>query len=292
MNQENNFQNNNDVQNNQSLNNNNQTQNVGNNFQQSDMTQNYWQTLNQTNGQTNELSLNSSSNSNNQNFNPKKNNKMILIVVGVVILLIVAVAIYFMFLKKEQSNSNNNQNSNSNINVNDELDDNNKNETNIKIVSAPGQKIYVDCPTSLRTKNRPRTLIMYNSRSSLIGLTFLKANEFEGNIENVVSSINDSFFKDISGYSDGELDGSKIKVINQEYIKVGNYNCIKFVGTAKNKDFDGNEWDSYVYGYSFIINDIPVAVIGIVSDKSQETNMINEIKQNVDAIASTIRTEK
>ncbi len=230
---------------------------------------------------------------NNQNFNPKKNNKMILIVVGVVILLIVAVAIYFMFFKKEQSNRNNNQNSNSNINVNDGKDDdaNDKNLENTKVVSVPGHNIYVNCSMDLRTKEQGRTVLMYSSKDKLVGLTFNKSEEYKGNLDGVVEFLSEKFLQNISNYQDGNYESSRILIESSSKTKINGFDSLKFEGKALNKSNDG-EWNSYVYGYSFIINDIPVAVIGIVSDKSQETNMINEIKQNVDAIASTIRTEK
>jgi len=47
----------------------------------------------------------------------------------------------------------------------------------------------------------------------------------------------------------------------------------------------------YLYGYSFVFEDVPCAIIGVVSDKSQPQEEIDELIAIVDAMMESVRTE-
>lgn len=164
-------------------------------------------------------------------------------------------------------------------------------DENMKVVSIPGREIYIDCLSSLRTKEQGRTVIMYDSKDSLVGLTFNKSDEFVGSITDVLELLNDKFMSNISNYSKGDLDGAKIEVVSQQTSKIAGFECVKFTGTAQNDSPDGN-WNCHVYGYTFVINDVPCAIIGVVSAEEQDEEMVSNIDKTVDNMAASIRTEK
>lgn len=52
-----------------------------------------------------------------------------------------------------------------------------------------------------------------------------------------------------------------------------------------------NPYDGYGVGYSFIMDDIPCAIIGSVTDKEQPEELKKEIKEIVDAMMQSVRSE-
>lgn len=52
-----------------------------------------------------------------------------------------------------------------------------------------------------------------------------------------------------------------------------------------------NLYDGYGVGYSFIMDDIPCAIIGSVIDKEQPEELKKEIKEIVDAMIQSVRSE-
>ena len=78
------------------------------------------------------------------------------------------------------------------------------------------------------------------------------------------------------------------EISSREAVQVNGFDSVKFSGTV-NRD-DGKQY--YFYGYSFIIDDLPCAVIGIVSDPESGEAEIKAIEEETDWVASTIRTEK
>ena len=80
----------------------------------------------------------------------------------------------------------------------------------------------------------------------------------------------------------------KSKLSPLKKVTVAGRDSIKFIGTVNNDD----EWDCHVYGYTFIINNKAYALIGLVSAKEQDPEMIKEIDERIDKMAATIRTTK
>ena len=53
-----------------------------------------------------------------------------------------------------------------------------------------------------------------------------------------------------------------------------------------------NKYDAYIYGYAFVFEGMPCSIIGIVEDKAQAQEDINEITEIVDAMMKSVRNEK
>lgn len=129
---------------------------------------------------------------------------------------------------------------------------------------------------------------MYNNNDCLTGLCFQVNEEYTGTLEGVIDVYKKDFISDATTSSSGDLYGSEIEVISTEKVTVAGRDSIKFIGTVNNDD----EWDCHVYGYTFIINNKAYALIGLVSAKEQDPEMIKEIDERIDKMAATIRTTK
>ena len=51
-------------------------------------------------------------------------------------------------------------------------------------------------------------------------------------------------------------------------------------------------YELYTIGYSFVMDGIPCSIEGTVLDESQPENMINQVKDTVNAMAQTVRNTK
>ena len=115
-------------------------------------------------------------------------------------------------------------------------------------------------------------------------------------LENIVDFVNDDGFMD--SVSRAGRGGSTfyleedIVVTSSEIVTMAGRDSMKFEGTAPNRFRDEANWDCYVYGYTFLVNDTSYAVIGVVAPQEQDEEMIKQMKQLVDDVASTVRTEK
>lgn len=76
--------------------------------------------------------------------------------------------------------------------------------------------------------------------------------------------------------------------------KVNGLEMYKFEGTVTchDKDNNGNPYDAYIIGYSFVMGGVPCSVIGSVQDVAQEKDMIAEMKATVEAMILTLRDKR
>lgn len=170
----------------------------------------------------------------------------------------------------------------------EEAPTNDDTSSKVKTARTPGTEIYVDYDVSLRKKEQPTTILMYNNNDCLTGLCFQVNEEYTGTLEGVIDVYKEDFIIDATTSSCGDLYGSEIEVISTEKVTVAGRDSIKFIGTVNND----NKWDCHVYGYTFIINNKAYALIGLVSAKEQDSEMIKEIDERIDKMAATIRTTK
>lgn len=83
----------------------------------------------------------------------------------------------------------------------------------------------------------------------------------------------------------------ELKIENDKNVTINGVNAYRFEGKLKCHDDTGN-YELYTIGYSFIMDGIPCSIEGTVLDKSQNQDMINEVRDTVDAMIKTLRTEE
>ena len=152
----------------------------------------------------------------------------------------------------------------------------------------PLRDIYVSYEQGLREKGQGATTLVYNTNDALVGLTYDFDKVYTGDVDGVAQFFAEDFPNRASTSSQGWLFGSRIDILTSEACTVNGFDSVRFTGTCSN---DG-EWDCHVYGYSFIINDTAFAIIGLVSAREQDPEMIATIDARVDAMAATVRTEE
>ena len=127
---------------------------------------------------------------------------------------------------------------------------------------------------------------MYDSNDALVGFSSKQSVKHEGTLLEAIDYFKSSFINDASVSSAGYLYGSSFEVDSTEEVTMAGRDSIRFTGKVLNRD----TWECHVYGYVFVIDGIPCAVIGLVSAQEQDPAMIAEIDTRVDEIASTLRT--
>lgn len=159
---------------------------------------------------------------------------------------------------------------------------------NENILQVPTKDIYFTYPQDWMLSEGIETSMVMESDECLVGVCYNWHDTFDGDLVKLISSFSPGFLNDAYSYCKGNVSASEIKVENSEDAKVGNYDGIKFSGTVSNK----GEWDCHVYGYTVNVDGVSLMIIGLVSTKAQDAQMIEEIDKITDQIAASIRTEK
>ena len=156
-----------------------------------------------------------------------------------------------------------------------------------EVLDIPLRGIYVSYEYGLRESKEGSTTLVYDTNDALVGLTYDIDSLYTGGVDGVAQFFADDFPKRAAYSSRGNLNSS-ISILTSEACTVNGFDSVRFTGTCSN---DG-EWDCHVYGYSFIINDTAFAIIGLVSAREQDPEMIATIDARVDSMAATVRTEE
>lgn len=134
--------------------------------------------------------------------------------------------------------------------------------------------------------------LLYDYYHSAVGIFAEETFKYEGTMADALEDIysTDLFPSLASSASHGHMSNHEITVTSTEETTIGGKDCLKFTGTVVTEHYE--EWDSYVYGYVFVFDGMPCAVMGVVSDDEQDPDMIAEMEAQVEQIASTLRLEE
>lgn len=193
----------------------------------------------------------------------------------------------------QSDNNEVNDKTSDNEDVVEKVDEDNTDKITEEVYRGTG--IYYDYPSKMKYVDEILDAdILQKSKANqdiTIVITCDSAKEFKGTLEDVIDNRSDritrAFRNKIWDWAFETLD-----VKSSENVKMAGYDSIKFTATTTNASIDDIRWDCYVYGYAFIINDLPYVVVGVVAPEDQEQSMIDEMIADVDAIAGSIRTEE
>lgn len=89
-----------------------------------------------------------------------------------------------------------------------------------------------------------------------------------------------------------ENDGviTALNVVTESTETINGIEVYKYEGTVTLEKGNGRE--AYVIGYSFIMHGLPCNITGVLLDKEQPEELITEIRDIVNAMMKTVRTEK
>lgn len=190
---------------------------------------------------------------------------------------------------EQTPNSENRQTDESN--TNDTTIEQNKNDE-IKFNNSykvPGKKIVVDVPDYQEMERGYTQLYILHgvkyvavtaddsaTATSLKDAHDIAFAKFKDNIQNY------SYVNELNVSNDSEETIAGITVYKYE----GTLNC------ALDYSDRDNSYDAYVIGYSFIMDGVPCTITGSVIDQAQSQDMIDEMKDTVEAMIKTLRSER
>lgn len=230
-------------------------------------------------------------------FNNKKGiSLIILVLIAVVVIVIGVVSVVLVMNNDKDDSSATNISNNSQLNVNkDENTSNTQNNNQTTILSGgthkvPGKNIYVDVPnwTPMELTYAMMTTVYKVQGSKYVSIT--DTDDKVNSLSEAYQKTFDVFKKNMYRYHPI----NSISITSEKTEKVNGLEVYRFEGTMNCRAPNNTSvnYDAYVVGYSFILNDIPCSIIGSVQDVEQEQSMIKEMKATIDAMIKTVRTTR
>lgn len=214
--------------------------------------------------------------------------KKIIVLIMVIVLALCVTAC----TDNKPSNETPNQSDTPSTSTSSNKNDNNKNNNTAKLTNTykvPGKSIYIDVPNYQEMEKGYTELFIVHGEK-YVAITANKGGD--------VASLNaahegaiDKFITNIQNYS--YVNKLNSKTTSTETIN--GIEVLKYEGTLEcaldynNRD---NSYEAYAIGYSFVLDEVPCTIIGSVINESQDKELINEIKTNVEAMIQTLRSEK
>lgn len=148
----------------------------------------------------------------------------------------------------------------------------------------PLKELYIDIP-NMKQIEAGYTEVFYERNVKYITFTCLKTATATDE-KDALKVVFDELKLNMSGLDIINHMGE----ITEEYLTVNDIEVYSFEGTLN----CGLEpvYDAYMKGYSFVYEDMPCAIIGVVMDETQPQEQINAVKELVDAMILTVRSEK
>lgn len=109
--------------------------------------------------------------------------------------------------------------------------------------------------------------------------------------ESALEQAHESIFKVYAENMHAEAVIDELKVEKDSKVTVNGTEMYKFEGKLACHAETGN-YELYTIGYSFVMNGIPCSIEGVVLNKSQPEDMINQVRDTVNAMAQTVRNTK
>ena len=152
------------------------------------------------------------------------------------------------------------------------------------VYQVPLEEVYIDTPAFNMIESGYSTLFMVNDLK-YVAFTCLY-NEVGTSSEDAFQETYYKLKDNLRGYHQvnelNEVEESNVNVNGIEtYCIKGTVNC----GTE-------NKYDAYIYGYSFVFGGYPCSIIGVVEDKAQAQEDIDNITEIVDAMMNSVRSER
>lgn len=154
-----------------------------------------------------------------------------------------------------------------------------------EIYNVPAKNIYMNVPNYQKIESS-RSQLFVIGRQINIAVT---ANwKIQGT---TVEQAHKDIFQDYVKNMHAEAVIDELKVEKDSKVTVNGTEMYKFEGKLACHAETGN-YELYTIGYSFVMDGIPCSIEGTVLDKSQPEDMINQVRDTVNAMAQTVRNTK
>ena len=149
---------------------------------------------------------------------------------------------------------------------------------------APGKNIVIDAPNYQNVELGATELyIIHDSR--YVSFTFSDV-EVTNDLKEAHRIAYDRFLQMTENYNFGEL-----TITKEEYVTINGVDMYRYEGTVK-EGYEGEKYDCYALGYSFIMDGVPCTVGGAVIEEAQSEELIKEIHDTVEAMIRTLRSQR
>ena len=154
-----------------------------------------------------------------------------------------------------------------------------------KIYRIPAKKIYVNVPDYQEIESGFTKLYVIGRQ---INIAITADDTIKENaLEQAHQAIFKIYVKNMQNYA--TID--ELKIEKDSKVTVNGTEMYKFEGKLACHAETGN-YELYTIGYSFVMDGIPCSIEGTVLDESQPEDMINQVRDTVNAMAETVRNTK
>lgn len=175
------------------------------------------------------------------------------------------------------------ENTETNSNITNETA--NFNNALTKIYNIPTRNIYMNVPDYQRIESN-RSQLFVIGRQINIAVT---ANwKIQGT---TVEQAQEDIFRDYKENLHAWAPIDELKIEQDSKVTINGTEMYKFEGKLACHGEAGN-YELYTIGYSFVMDGIPCSIEGTVLDKSQPQDMIDNVRDTINAMAQTVRNTK
>lgn len=175
------------------------------------------------------------------------------------------------------------ENTETNSNITNETA--NFNNALTKIYNVPTRNIYMNVPDYQRIESN-RSQLFVIGRQINIAVT---ANwRIQGT---TVEQAQEDIFRDYKENLHAWAPIDELKIEQDSKVTINGTEMYKFEGKLACHGEAGN-YELYTIGYSFVMDGIPCSIEGTVLDKSQPQDMIDNVRDTINAMAQTVRNTK
>ena len=154
-------------------------------------------------------------------------------------------------------------------------------------IRVPGEKIYFYAPSGWEVEKENLSTVIKQSKDCLVSICYNWPMSYEFDLVEMISRLGYNFTADADSEGQGYIVNSTIEATSTEKSTIAGYDCVVFTGVVSN---DGN-WNCHVYGYTFVVNNVELMVVCIVSTQAQDAQMIADINALTDQIAASVTTK-
>ena len=155
------------------------------------------------------------------------------------------------------------------------------------VLKIPTKKLYFTIPSDLKLYEKNKIYYATSNDDYLVGIYCDVYSKFDETPKDILEKYSVSFLMDIRTSCEGAIVKDSLEVIEGENVKIGGFDAYKFTAKVANSN-----WDCYAYGYTCVVGNSPVLVLGLVHSHEQADQMIKDVTKYTDQIAASVRTEK
>ncbi len=154
-----------------------------------------------------------------------------------------------------------------------------------KTYRIPAKKIYVNVPDYQEIESGFTKLYVVGRQ---INIAITADDTIK---ETALEQAHQAIFKDYVKNMQNYATIDELKIEKDSKVTVNGTEMYKFEGKLECHAETGN-YELYTIGYSFVMDGIPCSIEGTVLDESQPEDMINQVRDTVNAMAQTVRNTK